>query len=479
MNLLEPGVGTEPGPQYALDINTSLTLIDGHDHSPGRGVLITPAGLDINTALPFNNNPATLLSYLSLQAGSSPSTALQSISVAPAATINELYYTDSNGVSTQITKNGSVNATASSIPGESYAAGTFIWTQTQSSLPTTPANFDIGSIIIRPNTAATTNGVQLIPSSSVSSQYALTLPLIPAATSFLTVTGTGAGSGVISGSVPTVGGITSSNIANNTITYSNLSLLTNSSLLSTAASITNTYTAAIGDGMLFCSGTSFTVSLYTAIGNTGAKLLVSKADSSLLNVITVAAHGGQSIMYGSVAYSSVTLNTPSENWLFVSDGANWQVIEHSAKTSPVAITGYAATAFGTLAYSNTYSWRDGRYLYMQGTFQAGTVGATQANVTIGFNGTVGNVAIDSTLISATGAVPIGVWGTTNTSNGVSGMLFTNTNGSQILAYFGGTILEPGSINPSASLVTITANGMGGNGNIVGFNLKVPIDGWFD
>jgi hypothetical protein len=180
MNLLVPTVGGEPGPNYAYDINNDLSLIDQHDHSPGRGVQITPAGININAPLSFNNNPAIQVSYLSLQAQSVAVSEVQSVSSAPASGINELWYTDSNGTKTQITANGVVNATAAAIPGESYSAGTFIWTQTQSSLPTTPANFDIGSITIRPNTAGTTDGVELSPPGSISSEYTLTLPLIPA-----------------------------------------------------------------------------------------------------------------------------------------------------------------------------------------------------------------------------------------------------------------------------------------------------------
>lgn len=171
MSLSIPTVGQEPGPDFAFDINSSLTLIDQHDHSPGKGIQITPAGLNINGVLSFNNNPATNLSYESFTTMSSPSSVIQSISVSPASSINELWYTDSNGAQTQITKNGAVNVVASSIPGESYAAGTFIWTQTQSALPTTPANFDIGSITLRPNIAATTNGVTLIGPTAAATSF--------------------------------------------------------------------------------------------------------------------------------------------------------------------------------------------------------------------------------------------------------------------------------------------------------------------
>jgi len=237
MNLPIPTVGSEAGPQYAFDINSSLTLIDSHDHSPGRGVQITPAGININSALQFNNNPALNLSYESFTAGSSATPVLQAISVAPASSINELFYTDSNGTQTQITKNGNVNAVASSIPGESYNAGTFIWTQTQSSAPTTPANFNIGSITLSPNTAATTNGVVLGPPTGISRQFNINLPFQPSLNpAFVTIDT----SGNMASTVSTAGGITGSNIGNQTITGANIANQTITATQVANSTLTNT-----------------------------------------------------------------------------------------------------------------------------------------------------------------------------------------------------------------------------------------------
>jgi C1q domain len=213
MNLLEPTVGLEAGPQYASDINASLTLIDQHDHSTGKGVQITPAGININAPLPFNDEPATGLEYSSYVAQASATSVVQALSIAPVSSINELWYTDSNGTQTQITSNGQVNVVASSIPGESYAAGTFIWTQTQSSLPTRPANFDIGSVTIRPTVDGTTNGVTLSPPSAISSQYSINLPALPGVTSFLSISAAGvmatpiATTGTSNQTITTVGGV--------------------------------------------------------------------------------------------------------------------------------------------------------------------------------------------------------------------------------------------------------------------------------
>ncbi len=56
MTLPVPVVGTSLGSQYAYDVNNCMGLIDSHDHSFGKGVQITPNGLNISTDLPINNN---------------------------------------------------------------------------------------------------------------------------------------------------------------------------------------------------------------------------------------------------------------------------------------------------------------------------------------------------------------------------------------------------------------------------------------
>lgn len=216
MNLIIPTVGQEPGPTYAFDLNSSLTLIDQHDHSPGKGIQITPAGININVDLPFGDNSATGLLNIVFNTQSAATSTLQALSVAPgseAVPLQDLWYTDSAGNKVQITSGGQLAAVSTAVQGISYALGTFSFRQTQDSLPTTPANLDNGSVTIRPNTAGTAFGVTLAPSSSISSQYTLTLPLPVAAPAFLTQDI----SGVISGSVPTAAGIQQSNLAANSV----------------------------------------------------------------------------------------------------------------------------------------------------------------------------------------------------------------------------------------------------------------------
>jgi hypothetical protein len=238
MSLVIPGVGSEAGPLYATDVNNSLTLIDLHDHSEGRGVQITPAGLNINADLSINGNSITEALSIVLTTSASASTTALSLSAAPGGESpvrQDLWYTDDTGVQIQITKNGIVNATATSIDGESYSAGTFYWTQSQDSLPTTPANFDIGSITIRPNTAATTNGVKLQPASAISSQYSISLPLLPASQKIMSLDASGnmVATYIVDNSTIEISsntirvkdqGITAAKVLNNTLTTNQISL---------------------------------------------------------------------------------------------------------------------------------------------------------------------------------------------------------------------------------------------------------------
>jgi hypothetical protein len=233
-----PGVGTEQGPNYALDINSSLTLIDQHDHSLGKGVQINPSGLNINSDLTINSNKLTDVGGVRFTAlGSNPSD-LQFLYVAPGPETpltEDLWFNDGNGNQVQLTSNGLVNATIASLPGESFAGGTFFWKQGAGS--TTPANFDIGSITLRPNVPATTFGVTLSPPTGITSQYTINLPLLPVSQSFLTIdnsgtmvaatpfplTNTAIAVGTITGDRLVNQTITATQIANNTITTTQIS----------------------------------------------------------------------------------------------------------------------------------------------------------------------------------------------------------------------------------------------------------------
>jgi hypothetical protein len=194
MQLQIPTVGLEAGPQYATDVNNSLTIIDGHNHSAGSGVLINPSGININSDLPINGNSLTLIFTARFQSQTLPipNTAPNIGCIYVAG--NELYYNDfSGGHSVQITNNGSVNAGAGSITGlpsgtagVTFAGSTYVF----QSATNTAATIDVASVILR-NTTPSSFGLTLSPPNALGSNYTVTLPGLPGVTSVMTLDASG------------------------------------------------------------------------------------------------------------------------------------------------------------------------------------------------------------------------------------------------------------------------------------------------
>lgn len=184
MNLPIPVVGVEPGPQYATDVNSSLTIVDSHDHTPGKGVQITPDSININAALTLNDNLLTSIAGLTLQPqGSTPGN----------GTIYEsgvdLYFVDGFGNNVRITQSGAVAGTPGSIANlvppasASYVSlsGTFVW-QAGTNVA---ANMDFGAALMRNTSPNSTFALTLQPPALLSADYTITLPVLPVAQSVM------------------------------------------------------------------------------------------------------------------------------------------------------------------------------------------------------------------------------------------------------------------------------------------------------
>lgn len=236
MNLVIPIPGVAPGPDWANDINSSLTLLDAHDHSPGKGVPITPAGMNITSSLTFNGNLITALGGNTFLVQTSD---LSDGSIYVKGV--DLYYRDENGNVIQITSGGGVNGSPGSISNLSSPAsasyvsanGTFVWQQGVSEA----ANMDMATLVLRyPGSypVPTGNYILLQVPSSISVGYSLTLPATVAGSNNALITSSSGGAltySYVDGStivfsgntikVPT-GGITATQIANNTVTASQI-----------------------------------------------------------------------------------------------------------------------------------------------------------------------------------------------------------------------------------------------------------------
>lgn len=213
MGLPIPSVGTEPGPQYANDINSSLTLIDLHNHTPGYGVQVPPSGININSDLTFGSNNATNMRAVRFTSQSSTLSASADNGAIYESGV-DLYFRDGNGNNVRITQTGGVAGSVGSISGlvapatASYSAGssTFTW----QSAANTAANMDFASAVLR-NSTANSKGLTLAPPNAMGSNFTVTLPSLPGATSFMQIDT----SGSISASSAVSAGLTGSNIASN------------------------------------------------------------------------------------------------------------------------------------------------------------------------------------------------------------------------------------------------------------------------
>jgi hypothetical protein len=192
MFLSIPTAGQSPGPDFALLINTDMSIIDSHDHTPGKGVQITPTGLNINDTLVFNDNFADQVAGITFYPQGSTPTATGTVY----ESANDLYFVDGLGNNIRLTQNGSVAGSTGSISGlvspasASYvsATSTFVWESNTS----IAANMDFGAMTLRNLSPNSTYGVTIQPPAALGSNYTLTLPSLPAAQSFMTLSAAGA-----------------------------------------------------------------------------------------------------------------------------------------------------------------------------------------------------------------------------------------------------------------------------------------------
>lgn len=189
-----PAVGIEPGPEYALDINNCLTIVDAHDHSPGLGVPITPAGLNINGDLSIQNHNLTVVRSVRLASQSVPISDPSDLDCLYDV-LGDLYFTDGAGNQVRITQNGGVVGTPGSISGMTGTNASVAYVSADSTFVfqsdiNTPGNIDGASFILR-NLTANSKGLTLNPPAAMGSDYDITLPALPASQKFLSMNAAG------------------------------------------------------------------------------------------------------------------------------------------------------------------------------------------------------------------------------------------------------------------------------------------------
>ncbi len=178
MNLNIPTVAITDGPEWAALINACFETIDGHDHTAGKGVLITPDAMNISSDLSFSGNNLTDARSLRMSNQGSPLVLGDDIGCLSYVG-DDLYFNDGNGIQVRITQNGAVAGTPGSIANlvspatAAYVAanGSFVW-QSDVNLG---ATMDSGSVTIR-EMVASGKGVTLQAPTSLAADYAITMP---------------------------------------------------------------------------------------------------------------------------------------------------------------------------------------------------------------------------------------------------------------------------------------------------------------
>lgn len=193
MNLSLSTVGVDSGLLWEQNLNSSLSIVDAHDHSPGNGVQITPSGLNINSTLGFNNNSANNVSALTLNPQTSLSTLYSVYSIG-----KDLYFNDGNSNVIQLTASGAVNASSSGLTNgtgsASFNSSTLQVYLTASA--TTPANIQGGSFLLGNNSVGS-KFLTLSPPAAMAANFSLTLPSLPAQTNIMTLDSSGNMSAVL------------------------------------------------------------------------------------------------------------------------------------------------------------------------------------------------------------------------------------------------------------------------------------------
>lgn len=187
MGLTLPTVSQTPGPQWASEINSDLSLLDSHDHTTGKGMQVPVAGLNIDDDLPLGGlYGVEQASFLGLWPQlSAPAGATKFYSDAS----GNLFYKNGSGVPVQITTGTSVVPGVSggitglvSPASVSYDVGSETFKFYRDTGANAFGTVEHGPLVLHTATAGAP-GLQIQPSASMVTGYTLTLPpTLPAST---------------------------------------------------------------------------------------------------------------------------------------------------------------------------------------------------------------------------------------------------------------------------------------------------------
>lgn len=441
MNIDLPIVQTTLGPTWANMLNIAIgTVIDQHDHSTGKGVKVTPAGLNINQDLSFAINNATNLRSTRFNSATTPFSQVADANCVYVVN-GELYYRDAAGNNIQLTSNGGINISSTGTIGGDYgqpgvlasvtysdSTKTFSFTRSSavgadiicSSIKVADPSVGAQAITIQANSSAIAYSIILPDTITATNQSLVTidtsgqLNYTTELTANLTIGGNiqYLGGNTISGDIIRSGTTTGGTYDNITLTNSTLSSNTFSGTNTNSGTISGgTISGATLSGTITNSGTisggtlsgstltgtitnSGTISGGTLSANTISNSTLSGTITTPLTASRVVFTDGSSRLTtntltgtGSVVQdTNATLNTPTLQSPTIINGT-----ATGLAMTDISISGTVSTLFGTLTNTGTIN-------NTSGTISGGTISAT----TLGASGTTtlsGTLAVNSSTLS--------------------------------------------------------------------------------
>lgn len=385
MGLPVPVVGVDPGPNWADDLNSCLTLIDQHDHSAGSGVQITPSGISINADFSQNSNNLTVVRTTRYIAQSAALALVTDVGCVYVAGV-DLYYNDVSGNQIRLTQSGSIVGTAGSITGlvspasATYvgASSTFVWQSDTNK----PANTDTASVLLR-NLTVNSKSLTLSPPTAMGSDFTITLPTIPASSQSFVIMDT---SGNFTATFPPdnssveFGGsvlrVKALGVTKAMLDYQATNLTIQAKTANYTIAVSDSYVAANG------SGGAFTLTLPNPVGISGRQLFIERTDDTPANGVTLT---------GTISgETDWVLYTKGESVSLVSNNVEWVLINHKTLTkissgAAITFTGSSTNPVkGTTTTDEVRWFRSGQHAYCYYRYVqtvAGTAGSGNYLVT--------------------------------------------------------------------------------------------------
>lgn len=235
---------------------------------------------------------------------------------------------------------------------------------------------------------------------------------------------------------------------------------------------TTTYSALTTDDVILvsASGGSWTLSLPTAVGIQGKIYTIKRTDQTLANAVTIDPNGSETID----GASTKKLATQYESYQIISDGSNWQIINHFIDSSWNSYTPTISQASGTIGtntpegywrrvgssievnfkvtFTGTGTWSDPKVLLPSGLSIANTLLLTGPN---GYR-VIGQCSLEDSGVS-----------------NYTGIITWDTSSTRVILY----LQNVASTYPVQASITQAAPFTWGSGDGFTGGFSAPITGW--